>query len=111
MAEINGRGKASVREFFATWDAWTRKWTCVERIDECKRRTSDETVTRCKVPKTLAPYPLLAPMASIDILALGSQPGAAIAVLYLLSLSRPLLLSALSDLAGCTLSVEFDTVL
>lgn len=76
-----------------------------------QEETSDETVPRCRAPKTLAPYPLLAPMASIDILALGSQQGAAIAVLYLLSLSRPLLLSALSNLAGFTLSVEFDTVL
>lgn len=61
-------------------------------------------------PKTLAHHLLLTPMASINILELGSQEEAAIAVLCILSPS-PDLLSACPYLAGCTLCVEFESVL
>lgn len=83
--------------------------TCVER-KIIRRQTRDDTVPRCRAPKTLAHHLLLTPMASINILELGSQEEAAITVLCILSPS-PDLLSACPYLAGCTLCVEFESVL
>lgn len=110
VTEINSKCKEPLREFSAAWDSWSRKWTHVWKGQIIRRRTHDDTVPRCRAPKTLAHHLLLTPMPSINILELmESQEEAAIAVLCILSPS-PDLLSACPHLAGCHLCVEFESV-